>query len=473
MLLAFALLLAVAPSSTPNPDPRAAAVIDTAIARMGGASVLGGVERVRFEMMTQWQRPTFDQRPYADAPSYEVHSELRDYTIPAWRNTRRQPNGPPWSERVEVVRDSVATRTLRAVAAPLNVAYVDERRELFAFAPERLLLAARAASDLRTLPDTIIGGLAHARVAATIARFPATIFLRRGDGFLAMARYRAAQPNDFGLSPWGEMDVELWYSRWQKLPPGIAYPLQWDVRRVGLPYKRMTVLGATFNVAAAPDSFAVSDSLRAAFFRTANVAMYDLPLDSAKIIDRRFATFGAFGTPTGAVKLGGRWLLVEAGQAPLTVERSVRWLERADAGATVAGALVTIPAQANGGVAWLAAQRVPMHVAPGARPFVATMLRNWKQPASSAMPIAGARWLRVDGDSIRIEPIDLPDTFGAVVAYVPSLRWVYCALAVTPLYLDLVMARARERGWIVERVGSLRGIATPVPATPARAGGTE
>ena len=59
------------------------------------------------------------------------------------------------------------------------------------------------------------------------------------------ARFRADAPNDFGLVEWGMMDVETWYSAWRKQPGGLVYPFQWDVRRVGRPYKRMTVVGAS------------------------------------------------------------------------------------------------------------------------------------------------------------------------------------------------------------------------------------
>jgi hypothetical protein len=464
----FKILLALAVAQAPAaPGPRAAAVLDTAMARMGGAEALARIERVRFETMTQWQRTSFEERPYADQPSYEWHADVRDYTLGAWRNTRRFVSGGTWRAITDVVRDSVAIRGVDGKWAPLNVAYVDERRELFAFTPDRLLLAARAAADLRALPDTTIGGLPHARVAATVDRFPATIFLRKGDGLLAMARWRAAHPNDFGLVPWGEMEVEIWYSGWRKLQRGVSLPLQWDVRRVGRPYKRMTVVMAQLEGVASPDSFAVSDSLRAAFLATANKPMHDLPLDSARIVEERFATFGAFGTPAGAVKLGRRWMLLETGQAPLSVQRSVEWLGRSDAGTSVAGALVTAPTPGQGGVAWLAERRVPLHVAPGARPFVATILRNHGRSTSAATALDAGHWMRVDGDSLWAEPIDLPDAPGSMLVYVPSLRWAYSASAMLPLQAEYVLARLKGRGWPVERLGSARGLVAPVPSAQA------
>ena len=447
-----------------GPGVRNPAALDTAIARMGGAEALGRIRRVRYEMITQWQRTSFSDAPYADQPSYEMHSDVRDYGIPAWRNTRRFQGARPAPAVVDIVRDSVAIRKLGPAAwAPLNVAYVDERRELFAFAPERVLLLAHAAMDLRAATDTTIGGLPHARVAATIEGFPATIFFRRGDGLPAFVRYRAAQPNDFGLAPWGEMAVEIWYSGWTRTAAGVVLPRQLDIRRVGRPYKRMTVLSAAFDTVATADSFAVSDSLRTAFLAGARKPMYDVPLDSAKIVEGRIASFGGFGAPTGAVKLGRRWVLLEAGQAPLTAERAAAWLAEADSGATVAAAFVTTPTGNNGGAAWLAAQKIPVHAGAGAMPFLATILRNHRALPGTASAVTRAQWRLVDGDSVWVEPIDYPDAPGSLLLYVPSLRWAYSGMAAAPLQVEYLMRRLRERGFEVEKYGSLRGMMTAIP----------
>jgi hypothetical protein len=210
---ALPLLALLATHAQPAHAQPARAILDTAIARMGGASLLGNLRRARFEMLTQWQRVVFDERPYADQPIYESHVDLRDYDLRAWRNTRRFYGVGPSREQVDVVRDSVAIRRSAggpggvaspAVVAPgawttLNVAYVDERRELFALAPERLLLAARAAPDLRLVGDTTIAGASYARIAATVDRYGMTIIVRRSTGVLTAVRFRTDEPNDFGL----------------------------------------------------------------------------------------------------------------------------------------------------------------------------------------------------------------------------------------------------------------------------------
>jgi len=75
--------------------------------------------------------------------------------------------------------------------------------------------------------------------------------------------------------------------------------------------------------------------------------------------------------------------------------------------------------------------------------------------------VTEGQWLRVGGDSLRLESIDLPDAPGVLVAYAPSLAWLYSAAAANPLYLERLLAHARARGWRVSRVGSARGVLAP------------
>ena len=450
------------------PDP-ARAVLDTALAHMGGLAALSAVERVELQVMTEWQRTDFDTRRPPVILSYELSTELRDYTIPAWRYSRKffSPNGT--AEVIDLVSDSVAAIGMNGGWRAQNVAYVGERDEVFAFAPERVVRLARDASDARTLPDTVIAGVRYARVSATVSRFHPVLFFRRGDGLLAFARVKAGQPNDFGLAPWGTMDVEFAYSRWQRLADAkLVLPMQIDVSRVGRPYKRMTTISAKINPVIPPDSFVVADSLRAAFLASARRPMFDLPMDSARIVDGTFALFGAFGTPAGAVKIGGKWVLIEAGTAPLTIERSASFLHRADPQTSIDAALVTA-ATGAGGIAWLTRQSFATWVTDAAAPFADAALRGW--PKGSTRPrLAGQRWIRIGSDSLHIETIDLPDYPRTTVVYVPSLRWAY-AWPAGPVQIDYIVDLVRERGWHVDRLGSARsfiGTSTAPSGTASR-----
>ncbi|HWA15883.1 MAG TPA: hypothetical protein VG817_05600 [Gemmatimonadales bacterium] len=459
------LLAAVLLAGSPGPVlPAPKAVLDSAIARMGGRSSLEGIVRIRREMLTQWQRVSFDTRPYTDAPSYEQHSDVRDYSQMAWRNTRTFLGAGPPLPIVDIVKDTVGIRLIRDKWGPLNVAYVDERNELFTFAPERLLLLAREAHGLKTLPDSAIGGLAHARVSATINGYPTVLFIRRGDGLPAMVRFRAGQPNDFGLAPWGDMEVEIWFSRWAPLPGGAILPTQWDTRRVGQPYKRISVIATALDTVASADSFAISDSLRQEFNLTARRPMHDLPLDSARLLEPRLVAFRTNGAPAGAVKLGGAWYLLEAGQAPFNAERAAQWLETRDGGARTAGAFVTSSSGANGGFGWLVASRKTVRTAPTFEPVGKTILRNHGQATPAGFAVQRGQWHQLGGDSVWVEPIDYPDAPGALYLYVPALKWAYSGMAMTPLQLAYLTRRLKERGFPVERTGSMRGVLTPLPS---------
>lgn len=282
--LALPLVLALAlASQSAGAQSAATAVVDRAIARMGGDAALRAIRTIRMDVITQWQRTVLTDHPFADAPSYERHADLRDYQARAWRNTRQF---IPAGRTVDIVADTVGARTVQGPngmpsTTPLNIAYVDERRELFAFAPERMLQLVRDAADLRALPDTTIAGVVHARVSATVEGFQSTLFLRRTDGLPALARFRANETNDFGLAPWGTMEVEFWYSAWSRVAPGVLLPRQRDVRRIGRPYKRMTVVAMTVNAPAPADSFAITETTARSYLANARRPMWDVAPDPA------------------------------------------------------------------------------------------------------------------------------------------------------------------------------------------------
>ena len=457
----------------PN-DPAAVALVARAVNRMGGEEALRAIRTIRLDLMTQWQRTALGDHPYADLPSFERSADLRDYTVNAWRNTR---TFLPAGGSVDIVRDTVGARTLNigggVTEMPLNLAYVDERRERWAFAPERTLLAARDAGGLRLAADTTIDGVKHARISTTVDGFPATWFLRRADGLPAMVRFRADETNDFGLAPWGMMEVEIWYSNWTSVAPGLLLPRQRDVRRVGRPYKRMTAIAIAVNVPAPADSFAIADSLVSAYLGRERRPMWAVPLDSARLVGENFATFPPFLGVAGAVRVGGQWVLLETGQAGGAAQRAAEWLARQAPEAQVGAAVVTNTGTSNGGVGWLSAHRIAVHVAPGAQLPVRTVLAGAgggdDRPSSVAV-VRRPQWLRVGSDSLWLEPVDLPDAPGAMMVYSPTLRWLYSAAgvgrAVTQVEQDALVARLGERGLGVEWIGNVRTLRAPLTRTP-------
>ncbi len=433
-------------------QPAARTIVIRALDLMGGAAV-GQLRTVRLDMMTQWQRTGYRDVPGTDRPSFEAHVDVRDYSIPAWRNTR------DFGARsiVNIVRDSVATTDFGRGAQPQSVAYFDEREELFTYTPDRLVLALSRGEDLREVGDTVIGGERHRRVRATVGPdIDATVAFHAGTGLPTLLSFRRGHPNDFGLVPFGDMDVRVWYSGWRTFGE-ISIPTQWDIYRAGAPYKRMTVRNATFGPTFAPDSFAVPDELRVAYLE-ARAPMHDRPIDSVTVVAPGLVRVHGFGFPEGAVRLGGEWFLVQAGHAPLNLDRALRALEPYLSGAPAA-ALVASARPGNGGVVELAADGVPIYTSAAAAPFLRVMLADGEVSDAASVRVVEERVaLDSSGDVLILEPIDLPDTPGSVVVYAPRLRWLYAPDALTPLDLRLVRERAATRGWTVELLGTTRGL---------------
>lgn len=462
----LALLLA-STAAAQAPPREADALLDRGIARMGGDALLRSVSAIRLDMLTQWSRITFAEAPFSDLPGYERNVELRDYRIPAWRNTRYFSPTDDAVGVVDVVRDTVAIRRMARAAnaeptwGPLNVAYVQERRELFAFAPERLLLALRDAGDLRVLPDTVLDGAPHARLAARIDDWASVTFLRRSDGLPRLVRFRADETDDFGLAPWAEHEVEFWYSNWTLVAPGVLLPRQRDVRRVGRPYKRMTVLQATINPAAPPDSFAVSDSLAAAYLATERRPMWQVPLEGTARIERdAFAVMPPFTGSAGAIRLGGSWLVMEAAQSVGAMERIADWLGHHGGGAPIGGAIATNVWTGNGGVAWFTRRGLPVHAAPGTM----ASLERIHGGRRGLRPVDAPGWRRVGSDSVWLEPVSVPDLAGTAIAYSPTLRWLWLPFLGSPAHQAdqaAVIAALERRGFTVELLGGPRRLVVP------------
>jgi hypothetical protein len=333
---------------------------------------------------------------------------------------------------------------------------VDERNELFLYTPDRLMLVLLDADDLALAGDTVIGAETFRIVQATTQGNPSIrVFFHSGTGLPALLRFRAAHPNDFGLVPWGEMEVEVWYSNWSSFG-GIGLATQWDVLRVGSPYKRMTVRSATINPVLEPDSFATPQQLRAQYLTTRG-PMHDRQVDSVSTPHARLVAVHGFGFPAGAVETSDGWYLLEAAHHPLMLERARHALATKRVNA-LAGAIIVAARTGNGGITALIEEGVPLLVAPAAEPFVRMMLENAGLPASGYEVVRAGRWLGTGTERLRIEPVDLPDVPGSLMLHAPEIGWLYAPDAATPLDVRVVTQRAQALGWTWTALGTARDL---------------
>jgi hypothetical protein len=434
-------------------DTAAIRWVNRAIDLMGGEEKLRGIHRTAMSMMTQWQRTGFREIPYTDRPSFERHHDVRDYTIPAWRNTRQFGS----RDIVNIVRDSVSATNFGTGFQPLNIAYVDERAELFAYTPDRLMLFLRDAPDLRVGRDTSIGGESHRVVTATVAdRFPSQVYFHAGTGLPTVLRFRAAQANDFGLVPWGEMQVSVWYSNWRTMHE-LSIPTQWDIERVGQPYKRMTVLSIELNPEFAPDSFEVAANTRASYFQTAARPMHETRgITATQVVEPGLVVNEGFGFPAGAVEVGGEWLMIGAGQASYNFRMGVEALTSAGV-RTIAGVLALTASTGNGGVLAAADAGLPIYVSPASEPFVRKMLEGSTRHDAEIIRVpTGGFAIEFGEERLQLKPIDLPNVAGSVMLYRPETGWLYLPDAVEDLDMRIGQQQAQQADWDIRSTGNAR-----------------
>jgi len=439
-----------------------------AVERAGGDSALRAIRTARLEYVTTWMRTTFADVPSAPALGIEENVDLRDYDRQIWRYERNVGPGIPIIR--DVVRDSVAIYDRGRGWQPLSGAYVHERRELFLSSAERLLvtaLDAARAGGLSFGADTAIAGATHARLVGTLDGFPATLFLRRSDAQLTGFRFRAAQPWDFGLAAWDEMEVELWYSNWRVTGP-LLLPFEVATNRVGVPYKRLTIISAEYNVPLPEDSVAVSDSLRRRYMAEQHRAMFDLAIDSLHTSAEGFTTFAVPGAPLGTVQQPAGWLLYGSGVAPMLADRAVARL-RATGQPIVSAIVGTMTVLGAGGAPALARAGIPIVAAEDARTFLAAMFRQQRVPLRGITWVSRPGWQVIAGDSLWLEPVDMPDDDGGLLVWDPTRRWLYAGDNVGPVQIRTALRVAASRHWPVDRV-LVRGAPTPIADVRRMAG---
>jgi hypothetical protein len=70
-----------------------------------------------------------------------------------------------------------------------------------------------------------------------------------------------------------------------------------------------------------------------------------------------------------------------------------------------------------------------------------------------------------DGEhTIRLEPLDLPNAPGSMMAFSPRSGWLYLPDATSALDVAVARERARALGWVVRSVGT--AVALQQPASP-------
>ncbi|HEV3154049.1 MAG TPA: MBL fold metallo-hydrolase [Candidatus Baltobacteraceae bacterium] len=203
------------------------------------------------DMVEQSVRPT---GPYF--LDYETVHVIRDYSRHRTRadESHLAYGADKWwlqqtapSTDTYVINDDVAA-TLKdgayRYAGGYFLAFDDDQ---YGFSPERVLLAAAAAPDLRQLPDEALHGFMHHVVGYTWRDARAKLYLNPFTGLPTMVQFTRAYPYHTFLNTWGDVTTRITYEGWNLEQGGLRYPRQWNYQRENLPDMTLVLTQLQFN----------------------------------------------------------------------------------------------------------------------------------------------------------------------------------------------------------------------------------
>jgi glyoxylase-like metal-dependent hydrolase (beta-lactamase superfamily II) len=265
----------------------AAARIDQAIAAMGGEDRLRGLKSLTLETIGHGWALEQSERPEGPWLSiYLQRTEIRDHANRRlWSESQRRDwNFPKWSTpSAVVVVDSVAARTNGqrwGAGAPFDLSGWEETQAL---APERLLLTAKAAADLKALPDATMQRVQQHVLGFTWKALRLKLFLNAWTHLPTALEITRNDRSDI----WGDVLERRSYSFWTIEAGGLMFPRQTTTEWNNLPFQDETVTAVTIDAALDEAKFAIPEETKTQFAQLATrpSGMSSLTLDPSKAIE--------------------------------------------------------------------------------------------------------------------------------------------------------------------------------------------
>jgi len=278
-LLILTLQLMACGSAVAAPNA-ARQLIQEALTQMGGEAKIRSLKSLRFEalgyrnLLEQSERP---EGPYI--VEFQRVSVMRDLEHLRQKQTNEATvaNFPSYKMSI-VVADEVAAQSFGDRTGPGSRDQLETAREDLELGPERVLLTAIAAPDLRVETDTVLQAVPHHVVAFTWRNIPVRVFLNANTALPTKVEWKCARPYGSFWSVWGDVTTRVYYSLWWLTPEGVHYPLQWDVFRNDLPDVSVAISRLELNPELPADTFAITQDVKDAFAKRRDLTADNRPL---------------------------------------------------------------------------------------------------------------------------------------------------------------------------------------------------
>lgn len=277
VLLAACVEANAMPANT-RKDP-AKEVLAESIAAMGGESALRGIRSIQFTEMLD--RNALEQSERPEGPyiaQYQQISEWRDLAGCRVKLAHQDQFAMYKFAGTTIVAGGVAARGTGNHFMPGGAQDLVDAEESFELSPERILLTALEAHDLRLLPDVVLQSVKQHVLAFTWRKHTVRIFLNSETLLPTAVEWTRAYPAHTYWNLWGDVTTRVYYSLWWLAEGDVRYPLQLDFVRNGLPDRKVTITDIRINPLLADDLFAIPEETKTAFREHPPVLLDERPL---------------------------------------------------------------------------------------------------------------------------------------------------------------------------------------------------
>jgi hypothetical protein len=462
-------------------------LVSRSLEAMGGESKIRALTSIQIEGIGHTY--AVEQSERSDGPfgvSYQQRKELRDLVRKRISRTAevRPAQSSTWRTINSVIADGFAGVEAGGRQVWGNIVQVEDTKKLFALSPERILLTALEASDLRTEKETILKGVRQQVLKFTWENHPITVYLNRETYLPTAVDIIGSAPYDPFWTLWGDFTTRTYYSLWNLERGGIRYPHQSDVEKNGTIYQSFTITGLKFNEPTPDDLFKISVETKKGFTANQLTKTDDVPLGVPNNPSAEIAP--------GVIKVPGRWDVAYVSQpdgiviieSPMSSGYSVKVLEdvkKRFPNKKIKAVVTTSGAPPNfGGIREYVAQNIPIYPLDLNRTIIERVLgmphKSYpdnleRKPTKPTFKIVSAK-TTIGTDSNRIELIPFRTEAGErmMMIYFPEHKLLYASDLIqpgrpsglsNPLYLSEALDAVTREKIIVENVFGMHLGLTP------------